>query len=250
MGPPPRDRGRPSQRRRGGPADGARSSSGATSGSGRSTSRSAGPNGSPSSVRTAPARPRSSTSLLGRLEPSAGERWLGPGVVVGEMEQRRSQFATSDPLLDVVTGASGLLARDARSLLAKFGLTADHVARPADTLSPGERTRAGLALFMARGVNFICLDEPTNHLDLPAIEQLEQALDTFEGTRPAGHPRSSPARRRAPGPAPARRPRDRARSLTGRRRVECRVREERCRPAAARPARPASRRCGAGGHRP
>jgi ATPase subunit of ABC transporter with duplicated ATPase domains len=26
------------------------------------------------------------------------------------------------------------------------------------------------------------LDEPTNHLDLPAIEQLEEALDTFEGT--------------------------------------------------------------------
>jgi ATPase subunit of ABC transporter with duplicated ATPase domains len=26
------------------------------------------------------------------------------------------------------------------------------------------------------------LDEPTNHLDLPAIEQLEQALDSFPGT--------------------------------------------------------------------
>jgi ATPase subunit of ABC transporter with duplicated ATPase domains len=26
------------------------------------------------------------------------------------------------------------------------------------------------------------LDEPTNHLDLPAIEQLEQALDRYDGT--------------------------------------------------------------------
>jgi ATPase subunit of ABC transporter with duplicated ATPase domains len=26
------------------------------------------------------------------------------------------------------------------------------------------------------------LDEPTNHLDLPALEQLEQALETFAGT--------------------------------------------------------------------
>jgi len=26
------------------------------------------------------------------------------------------------------------------------------------------------------------LDEPTNHLDLPAIEQLEGALDAFDGT--------------------------------------------------------------------
>jgi ATPase subunit of ABC transporter with duplicated ATPase domains len=31
-------------------------------------------------------------------------------------------------------------------------------------------------------VNLLVLDEPTNHLDLPAIEQLEQALDSFEGT--------------------------------------------------------------------
>ena len=67
-------------------------------------------------------------------------------------------------------------------MLAKFGLAADHVERPAASLSPGERTRAVLALLMARGVNCLVLDEPTNHLDLPAIEQLEQALDTFEGT--------------------------------------------------------------------
>ena len=54
-------------------------------------------------------------------------------------------------------------------------------ARPS-SLSPGERTRAALALLMANGANLLVLDEPTNHLDLPAIEQLEQALDTFAGT--------------------------------------------------------------------
>jgi ATPase subunit of ABC transporter with duplicated ATPase domains len=35
---------------------------------------------------------------------------------------------------------------------------------------------------MANGANLLVLDEPTNHLDMPAIEQLEQALDTFAGT--------------------------------------------------------------------
>jgi ATPase subunit of ABC transporter with duplicated ATPase domains len=35
---------------------------------------------------------------------------------------------------------------------------------------------------MANGANCLVLDEPTNHLDLPAIEQLEQALETFGGT--------------------------------------------------------------------
>ena len=54
--------------------------------------------------------------------------------------------------------------------------------RPASSLSPGERTRAALALLQALGVNVLVLDEPTNHLDLEAIEQLEQALAGFAGT--------------------------------------------------------------------
>ena len=76
---------------------------------------------------------------------------------------------------------SGLGPTDARTLLAKFALGADDVARASATLSPGERTRAGLALLQARGVNTLVLDEPTNHLDLEAIEELETALETYEG---------------------------------------------------------------------
>jgi len=71
---------------------------------------------------------------------------------------------------------------DARTLLAKFGLGADQSRRPTSSLSPGERTRAALALLQGRGVNLLVLDEPTNHLDLAAIEQLESALDSFPGT--------------------------------------------------------------------
>jgi ATPase subunit of ABC transporter with duplicated ATPase domains len=120
--------------------------------------------------------------LLGRLEPSQGTRWLGPRVVIGELEQRRSRFVGEASLLDAFIDESDMLPVDARTLLAKFGLGAAHVARAADSLSPGERTRASLALFQASGVNCLVLDEPTNHLDLPAIEQLESALESFVGT--------------------------------------------------------------------
>ncbi|MGD0594051.1 MAG: ABC-F family ATP-binding cassette domain-containing protein [Acidimicrobiales bacterium] len=123
------------------------------------------------------------SALLGRVPLDAGERWLGPSVVVGELGQERMRFSVAEAtLLQAFLTAAPLATGEARSLLAKFGLGADHVLRPAASLSPGERTRAELALLMARGTNCLVLDEPTNHLDLPAIEQLEQALEAWEGT--------------------------------------------------------------------
>ncbi|MET0894346.1 MAG: ABC-F family ATP-binding cassette domain-containing protein [Acidimicrobiia bacterium] len=121
-------------------------------------------------------------AMLGDLELRDGTRWIGPGVVVGEMDQARMVFDVEGSLLDAFVSATGMTLSDARSLLAKFGLGADHVTRAAASLSPGERTRAVLARFAAQGVNCLVLDEPTNHLDLQAIEQLEQALDGYTGT--------------------------------------------------------------------
>ena len=122
-------------------------------------------------------------ALLGRIPLESGTQWLGPGVAVGEIDQARASLTTDSSVLDAFVRASGMdRQQDARSLLAKFGLGPGHVRRRTTSLSPGERTRAVLALLMARGTNCLVLDEPTNHLDLTAIEQLEQALDTFDGT--------------------------------------------------------------------
>jgi ATPase subunit of ABC transporter with duplicated ATPase domains len=123
------------------------------------------------------------SALLGRVHLDAGEQWFGPSVVVGELGQERTRFSLSEAtLLDAFLSAAPIAMAEARSLLAKFGLGAGHVLRPAASLSPGERTRAELALLMAQGTNCLVLDEPTNHLDLLAIEQLEQALGAWEGT--------------------------------------------------------------------
>jgi ATPase subunit of ABC transporter with duplicated ATPase domains len=122
-------------------------------------------------------------ALLGRIPLDEGHVALGPGVVVGEVDQARNLFLRSEPLISAFGAAApDMTPADIRTLLAKFGLRAAHVLRPADTLSPGERTRAALALLQARGVNLLVLDEPTNHLDLPAIEQLESALAAYPGT--------------------------------------------------------------------
>ncbi|MEU1896064.1 ABC-F family ATP-binding cassette domain-containing protein [Streptomyces pristinaespiralis] len=122
-------------------------------------------------------------ALLGRLPLDAGHASLGSGVVVGEVDQARGLFYGTETLLDAFCAAvPDTEPAEVRTLLAKFGLKAAHVMRPATTLSPGERTRAALALLQGRGVNLLVLDEPTNHLDLPAIEQLEAALDSYTGT--------------------------------------------------------------------
>ncbi len=120
--------------------------------------------------------------LLGELPLAAGRRTIGRATVVGTLDQRRQAYDGSERLLDAFTARAGLPQEDARTLLAKFNLGAEHVLRPCETLSPGERTRAHLAELAATGVNCLVLDEPTNHLDLEAIEELETALQAYEGT--------------------------------------------------------------------
>ncbi|WP_341395758.1 ABC-F family ATP-binding cassette domain-containing protein [Arthrobacter sp. G119Y2] len=120
--------------------------------------------------------------LLGRLEPADGTASLGSSVAVGEIDQARGQLDPDLPLGEAFEAAvPEMNSAEVRTLLAKFGLKADQVNSPVRALSPGERTRASLALLQARGVNLLVLDEPTNHLDLPAIEQLEEALESYDG---------------------------------------------------------------------
>ena len=150
---------------------------------GRCRYRSIGPIGWPSPAPTAAASRPCLPPCSARAPLDAGSANLGPGVVVGEVDQARQAFERQGPFLDVFRQSLPELApAELRTLLAKFGLGAGDVDRPASSLSPGERTRAALALLQARGVNLLVLDEPTNHLDLPAIEQLESALESYDGT--------------------------------------------------------------------
>jgi ATPase subunit of ABC transporter with duplicated ATPase domains len=134
----------------------------------------AGPNGSGKTTLV--------QGLLGRVPLESGNRWIGPSVVVGELDQAGGALGANAALLAAFMNLTRLDTASARSLLAKFGLGTDQVLRPVESLSPGERTRAELAVLQARGVNFLVLDEPTNHLDLPAVEELEEAIAGYAGS--------------------------------------------------------------------
>ena len=119
--------------------------------------------------------------LLGEVPLVSGSRFVGRRTVIGTLEQGRGAYDGGEPLLDRFRARVGMRPEEARTLLAKFGLGAEHIGRPCSSLSPGERTRAHLAELQARGVNLLVLDEPTNHLDLDAVEQLESALQGYDG---------------------------------------------------------------------
>jgi ATPase subunit of ABC transporter with duplicated ATPase domains len=120
--------------------------------------------------------------LLGHSSPDEGSASLGASVAVGVIDQARTGLPEDQPLGAAFEAAVPEMTQaEVRTLLAKFGLKADHVTSGVGRLSPGERTRAAMALLQARGVNLLVLDEPTNHLDLPAILQLEEALASYDG---------------------------------------------------------------------
>ncbi|WP_327348931.1 ABC-F family ATP-binding cassette domain-containing protein [Streptomyces europaeiscabiei] len=136
--------------------------------------RIAGPNGSGKTTLL--------SALLGRLPLAEGTQNTSTAARIGEVDQARALLDSERSATEIIGDTAGLDATETRTLLAKFRLGQDLALRPAQSLSPGERTRAGLALLQARGVNCLLLDEPTNHLDIEAVEQLEQAVTSFTGT--------------------------------------------------------------------
>jgi ATP-binding cassette subfamily F protein 3 len=120
--------------------------------------------------------------LAGDLEAAVGERWVGPSVRIGHLEQG---FADQDPTLtpvETVRRAKAMYEGEAVALLAKFLFRYDQMRTPVGSLSGGERTRLELCLLMLSGANCLILDEPTNHLDIESMEVLEGAVESFDGT--------------------------------------------------------------------
>ena len=132
-----------------------------------------GPNGSGKSTVIA--------TLAGGLDPMGGVRRVAPGAVIAQLGQMRTTLNTKRRLSTTVRELTGLDETDARAALAWFGLDAGRAERSAASLSPGERTRAELAVLAHRRAACLLLDEPTNHLDIESVEVLEAALATWPG---------------------------------------------------------------------
>ena len=120
--------------------------------------------------------------LAGDLQPTAGERWAGPSISVEYVSQAATELPGDRTPIDVVRAARPLSEGEAVSLLVRFLFDYEQLRRPIASMSGGERTRLRCCLVMLSAANCLILDEPTNHLDIPAVETLEAALESYDGT--------------------------------------------------------------------
>jgi ATP-binding cassette subfamily F protein uup len=125
--------------------------------------------------------------LLGDLEPTAGVVTRHPKLAVTAISQGRGELDTTRSILDNLVDRASVVGNGDGTMLAhvyltRFGFPVEEQARPASTLSGGERNRLLLARAMLNPSDLLVLDEPTNDLDIPTLQNLEEALLGFTGT--------------------------------------------------------------------
>jgi ATP-binding cassette, subfamily F, member 3 len=121
-------------------------------------------------------------TVVGELEPTEGEVWVGPSIRIGYLAQDQETLDPESSPLETVRYSHRCSEGEAVALLMKFLFPYEQVRRANKLLSGGERTRLQLLLLMVAGPNLLVLDEPTNHLDIESVEALEAALEEFDGT--------------------------------------------------------------------
>jgi ATP-binding cassette subfamily F protein 3 len=108
-------------------------------------------------------------------------------VKIGYLSQHTDELSTGNArtVLEATQVATRLTPNKARALLGRFLFSGEQADKTLDGLSGGERRRLSLAILMSgtpEPPNVLILDEPTNHLDLESRETLEEALRTFQGS--------------------------------------------------------------------
>jgi ATP-binding cassette subfamily F protein 3 len=121
-------------------------------------------------------------TILGQLQPLAGEVILGASLHVGYFAQAHEGLDPDHTLVEEIQSAREMLISEAREYLGKFLFSGDDAFKRVSMLSGGERGRLALAKLALSETNLLLLDEPTNHLDIPSQEILQDVLDDFPGT--------------------------------------------------------------------
>lgn len=124
-------------------------------------------------------------TLFSGLERISGTMEIGTGLNIGYISQNTKIDTDQDLEQFVISSINEEQLEDKSKVyttLAQFNFTYDERHKKYSILSPGERTRARLAIFSLLDINALVFDEPTNHLDIEALESLEEVISSFQGT--------------------------------------------------------------------
>ncbi|MFF2526548.1 ribosomal protection-like ABC-F family protein [Streptomyces liangshanensis] len=118
--------------------------------------------------------------LAGELAPDRGH--LTSRGRIGHLPQIPPPARPGETLLDAFgRGRTGHADEHAEQLLSLGLFTHDRLHTPVAALSTGQRQRLALARLVSTPADILLLDEPTNHLSLALVEQMEAALEGYEG---------------------------------------------------------------------
>jgi len=122
-------------------------------------------------------------TILGQLQPLAGEVELGAALQIGYFAQAHEGLHPDHTILEEIDSLMpAWLPGQIRDYLGKYLFSGDDVYKQVKMLSGGERGRLALAKLALQDTNLLLLDEPTNHLDIPSQEILQAVLDEYPGT--------------------------------------------------------------------
>jgi ATPase subunit of ABC transporter with duplicated ATPase domains len=121
-------------------------------------------------------------SILNLIPPLSGTITLGDYLYIGYFEQEIAPGNTSTCIEEIWKEFPSYSQYEARSALAKCGLTTKHIESQVRVLSGGEQAKVRLCKLINRETNVLLLDEPTNHLDADAKAELRRALTAYRGS--------------------------------------------------------------------
>ena len=120
-------------------------------------------------------------TMLGIIPPYSGSVELDYYAQPGYFEQEH--IGGSGTAMEEIWNAYPAMSnREVRGVLARCGLTTEHIESQVKVLSGGENAKLRLCKLGLQSMNLLVLDEPTNHLDIYAKDALKQAVDDFKGT--------------------------------------------------------------------